>query len=93
MTLLQLACIIRLSAVALLVFFAGAAGAGIVAADFSARAYWLGRIRLRRTRLILQIFLLALLTAFDLTRDFREMLRFAGTSRGAGSGSVSANGM
>ena len=74
-----------------LVFFAGAAGAGIVAADFSARAYWLGRFRLRRTRLILQIFLLALLTTFDLTRDLRKTLGFAGAGCSARSGGVSAN--
>jgi hypothetical protein len=55
--------------VAFLIFFPGTARARIVAAHFCARAHGLGRFGLRRTSLILQIFLLALLAAFDFTRD------------------------
>src|SRR5258706_12169524 len=68
------------------VFFAGAAGAWVVAADFCAGANWLGRFGLRGAGLILQIFLLALLLALELARDFWEALRggFARASGGAG---------
>jgi hypothetical protein len=55
--------------VAFLVFLARTARARIVAADFRAGAHRLGRFGLRRAGLILQIFLLALLAAFDFTRD------------------------
>src|SRR6267142_5892632 len=77
---------LRCGAVAFFVFFAGAAGAWIVAAYFGAGSDWLGRFRLRGAGLILQIFLLALLFALELARDFRETLRlaFAGTRGGAG---------
>src|SRR5712692_2832029 len=73
-------------AVAFFVFFAGAAGAWIVAAYFGAGSDWLGRFGLGGSGLILQIFLLALLAALDLSGDFRETLRlaFAGTGGSAG---------
>jgi len=73
-------------AVAFFVFFAGAAGTLIVAADFCAGANWLRRFGLRGAGLILQIFLLALLLALELARDLGETLgsRFARTSGGAG---------
>jgi hypothetical protein len=57
--------------VALFVFLAGAAGAGVVAADFGAGADWLWRLGLGCARLILQILLLALLLAAKLARDIR----------------------
>jgi hypothetical protein len=50
--------------VAFFVFFAGAAGAGIVAAYFCCGADWLGRFGLGGAGLVLQILLLALLFAF-----------------------------
>src|SRR5882757_2113107 len=77
---------LRCGAVAFFVFFAGAAGAWIVAAYFGARANGLGSFGLRGAGLILQIFLLALLFALELARDFRETLRlaFAGPRGGAG---------
>jgi hypothetical protein len=56
--------------VAFFVFFAGAAGTGIVAAYFGAGADGLGRFGLRGAGLILQIFLLALLASLDLSGDF-----------------------
>src|SRR3954463_1793664 len=47
------------------IFFAAAAGAGIVASDFGAGANGLGSFGLRRARLILELLLLALLAALD----------------------------
>src|ERR1700676_1817792 len=81
-------------AVALFVFFAGAAGAGVVAADFCAGAYGLRGFGLRGAGLILQIFLLALLFALKLARYFREALRarFACARGGAGNGSLRSTG-
>src|ERR1700757_964029 len=64
-------------AVAFLVFFAGAAGARVVAAYFCAGADGLGRFGLRGAGLILQIFLLALLAALELASNFGEALRLA----------------
>src|ERR1700738_1180467 len=73
-------------AVAFFVFFAGAAGTLVVAADVCARADWLGRFGLRGAGLILQILLLALLFSLELACYFRETLRsrFACASSGAG---------
>src|SRR6267154_2656834 len=81
---------LRCGAVAFFVFFAGAAGAWIVAAYFGAGADWLGSFGLRGAGLILQIFLLALLFALELAGDFRETLRlaFAGTRGRAGYGGL-----
>ena len=62
-------------AVAFFVFFAGAAGAGIVAADFGAGADGFWRFGLRGAGLILQVFLLALLFAFELARYVGQTLR------------------
>jgi len=72
--------------VAFFVFFAGAAGTLVVAADFCAGANWLGRFGLRGAGLILQIFLLTLLLALELARDLWEALRswFARASGGTG---------
>jgi hypothetical protein len=72
--------------VAFFVFFAGAARAGVVAADFCAGADWLGRFGLSGAGLILQIFLLALLFSLELACYLREALRtwFARASGGAG---------
>src|ERR1700737_3637492 len=77
---------LRCGAVAFFVFFAGAAGTLVVAADFCAGANWPGRFGLRGAGLILQIFLLALLLALELARDLWEALRsrFARASGGAG---------
>src|SRR6266852_7861652 len=77
---------LRGGAVAFFVFFAGAAGAWIVAAYFCAGADWLGSFGLGGAGLILQIFLLALLAALDLSGDFGETLwlAFAGTRGCAG---------
>ena len=52
---------------AFFVFFAGAAGAGVVAAYFGGGADWFWWFGLGCTGLILQILLLALLFAFELT--------------------------
>src|SRR5258708_38438870 len=73
-------------AVTFFVFFAGAAGAWVVAADFCAGTDWLGRFGLRGAGLILQIFLLALLLALELARGLGETLgsRFARTCGCAG---------
>src|SRR5258708_32321747 len=73
-------------AVTFFVFFAGAAGAWVVAADFCAGTDWLGRFGLRGAGLVLEIFLVALLLALELARDLGETLgsRFARTSGGAG---------
>src|SRR6266436_9464164 len=62
-------------AVAFFVFFAGAAGTWIVAADFRTGAHGLGRFGLRGAGLILQILLLALLFALELACHFRQALR------------------
>ena len=71
-------------AVALFVFLAGAAGTWVVASDFGACAHRFGRLGLRGTGLILQILLLALLFAFELSRDIGQALlgdRLAGARR------------
>src|SRR6267378_203426 len=85
---------LRCDTVAFFVFFAGAAGAWIVAAYFGAGAYGLRRFGLRGAGLILQIFLLALLFALELASDFRETLRlaFAGPRGGAGYGGLRSTG-
>jgi hypothetical protein len=70
--------------VAFFVFFAGAARAGVVAAYFCSGADWFWRLRLGWTRLILQIFLLALLFALELARYVGQTLR--GWLRGSGGG-------
>src|ERR1700683_461826 len=62
-------------AVALLVFLARSAGAGVVAAHFGTGPDRFWRLRLRRSGLQLQVFLLAALALFDL---FRLILRFCG---------------
>src|SRR5260370_16167236 len=67
--------------VAFLIFLPRPARTRIVAAHFRARANGLRRFGLRRPGLILQIFLLALLAAFDFARDGRQMLRLARTCR------------
>src|SRR5271167_3361438 len=78
-------CASCVGAVAFLVFFAGATGTRIVTPDFRADFDRLRRFRLRRTALILQIFLLALLAALDFARDGRQMLRFIRTRGGCAS--------
>src|SRR3989441_3755801 len=90
MTLLQLACIIRLSAVALLVLLSRAARARLVAADFCARAHGPRGFSLRRTRLVLQIALLSLLLALHFARESRKMRWLAGARGGAGHGGSGA---
>src|SRR5712664_588991 len=79
-------------AVTFFVFFAGAAGTGVVAPDLCAGAHGLGRFGLGGTGLILQIFLLALLFALELARYFRQTLRtrFARAGGGAGYGGLRA---
>src|SRR5882724_8339281 len=70
----------RVGAVALFVFFAGAAGARIVAANFGASAHGLRCFRLCRAGLILQFFFLALLFAFHCARERRQLRgSFGGT--------------
>src|ERR1700744_4244826 len=73
-------------AVAFFVFFAAAAGAGVVAADFGGGADGLGRFDLGGAGLILQVLLLALLFAIELARDVGQTLRsgLVGASGGAG---------
>ena len=73
-------------AVAFFVFFAGAAGAGIVAADFGGGADGLGRFGLGGAGLILQVLLLALLFAIELARNVGQALRcgFVRACGGAG---------
>jgi hypothetical protein len=56
-------------AVAFFVFFAGAAGAWIVSAYLGACADRLWRFGLRWPRLVLQLFLLALLLALHFARE------------------------
>src|SRR3989441_1035645 len=90
MTLLQLACIIRLSAVALLVLLSRAARTRLVAADFCARAHGPRGFSLRRTRLVLQLTLLSLLLEFHFTRESRKMRWLAGARGGAGHGGSGA---
>src|SRR5258705_321667 len=84
---------LRCGAVAFFVFFAGTAGAWVVAAYFGAGADGLRRFGLGGAGLILQIFLLALLAAFNLSGDFGKTLRlaFAGTRGGAGYGGLRAS--
>src|SRR5260370_15553370 len=67
--------------VAFLLFFPRATRTRLVAPNFRARTDGLRSFRLRRPRLILQIFLLTLLAAFDFARDGRQMLRLARTCR------------
>src|ERR1700735_100069 len=73
-------------AVAFFVFFAAAAGAGVVAADFGGGADGFGWFGLGGAGLILQVLLLALLFAIELARDVGQTLRrrFVGASCGAG---------
>src|SRR5260370_40191294 len=79
---------LRLRAVAFLVFLAGATRARFIAADFCARAHRFRRFRLRGTSLILQFALLALLPAFHFTGKTGQILwrSLAGTRRSAGYG-------
>ena len=56
---------------AFLVFFAGAAGAGVVAADFGAGANGLGGFGLGGAGLILKILFVALLTALHIASEGR----------------------
>src|SRR5882724_10545016 len=75
----------RVCAVALFVFFAGATGARIVAANFGASAHGLRRLSLCRAGLILQFFFLALLFAFHCARERRQLRgSFGSTSRRTG---------
>src|SRR6266478_3812717 len=76
-------CLSYSSPVAFLIFLPRSAWTRIVAADFRARANGLRRFSLCRPGLILQIFLLALLAAFDFARHGRQLLRLARTCRGA----------
>src|SRR5260370_11507669 len=69
--------------VAFLIFLPRSARAGIVAPNLRARANGLRRFGLRRPGLILQIFLLTLLAAFDFPRHGRQRLRLALTRPGA----------
>src|SRR5215472_288873 len=59
-------------AVAFFVFFAGAAGARVVAADFGAGTDGLGCFGLPCAGLILQLFFLALLFALHVAREPRQ---------------------
>src|SRR5712672_4283251 len=77
---------LRCGAVAFFVFFAGAAGAWVVAAYFGAGADGLGGFGLRGAGLILQIFLLALLFALELASDFGKTLGLAFTRTRGGAG-------
>src|SRR5260370_40410124 len=70
-------CLSYSRAVAFLVFFPRATRTRLVAPNFRARTDGLRSFRLRRPRLILQIFLLTLLAAFDFALDGRQMLRLA----------------
>ena len=71
---------------AFFVFLAGAARAGIVAAYFRAGADWFWGFGLRCAGLILQIFLLALLFAFELAGDVGQALRWRLRCAGCGAG-------
>ena len=79
---------------AFFVFFAGAAGAGVVAAYFGGGADWLWWFGLGCAGLILQILLLALLFAFELTGYVGQALRwwFRRAGCGAGYSCLSATG-
>ena len=79
---------------AFFVFFTGAAGAWVVATDFRASSYGLGRFGLRGAGLILQIFLLALLLALELARYLGQALWrwFACAGGGAGYRGLRASG-
>ena len=81
-------------AVAFFVFFAGAAGARVVAADFGAGADGLGGFGLRGACLILQLFLLALLFAFHIAGEVGQALRSGlfGAGCGAGDGGARTTG-
>src|SRR5260370_5591587 len=75
--------------VAFLIFLPRPARTRIVATHFRARANGLRRFGLRRPGLILQIFLLALLAAFDFARHGGQLLRLPRAGPGArDSGSV-----
>src|SRR5258708_6934905 len=77
-------------AVAFLIFLPRPARTRIVAADFRARANRLRSFGLRRPGLILQIFLLTLLAAFDFAGHGGQLLRLARTRRGACDGGSGA---
>src|SRR5260370_31984483 len=77
-------------AVALLVFFPRSTRTRIVAPHFRSCANRFRRFRLRWPGLILQIFLLALLAAFDFAGHGGQLLRLAGTRRGAWDGGSGA---
>src|SRR5271168_4166613 len=79
-------------AVAFFVFFAGAAGAGVVAADFGAGADGFWGFGLRGACLILQLFLLALLFALHGAGEVGKALR-SRRFAGAGSGSTGNGGV
>src|SRR6267378_6210102 len=83
-------CLSYSRAVAFLILLPGAARARIVASDFCADLHGFRRFRLCRAGLILQIFLLALLAAFDFSRDGGQMLRLAGPRGRAGGNGISA---
>src|SRR5260370_31165406 len=65
--------------VAFLVFFPRSTRARIVAPHFRPRANGVRRFRLRGARLILQSFLLTLLSPLDFPRDGRQVLRLVST--------------
>src|SRR5260370_2622036 len=69
--------------VAFLIFLPRPARTRIVATHFRARANGLRRFGLRRPGLILQIFLLALLAAFDFARHGGQLLRLPPACPGA----------
>src|SRR5260370_4427571 len=73
-------------AVAFLIFLPRSARTRIVAPNFRARANGLRRFSLCRPGLILQIFLLTLLAAFDFARHGRQLLRLARTRRSTSHG-------
>src|SRR5260370_40047009 len=77
-------------AVAFLIFLPRPARTRIVAPNFRARTNGLRRFGLCRPGLILQIFLLALLAAFDFARHGGQLLRLARTRRGACDGGSGA---
>src|SRR5260370_7178897 len=84
-------CVVYSRPVRFLVFLPRPARTRIVATHFRARANGLRRFGLRRPGLILQIFLLALLAAFDFARHGGQLLRLARACRGAsdsGSGAL-----
>src|SRR6266404_1299456 len=83
-------CLSHSCAVAFLVLLPRAARARIVASNFCANLHGFRRFRLCRAGLILQIFLLALLAAFDFPCDGGQMLRLAGPRGRAGGNGISA---